>query len=105
MDAVVFEEHTTLVELGRERFTTLIIDPSIRYPDDRPFYCLVCLEQGLMKMLFKINRKFATIADGVGVMGGSGLPTEVPLNILRMTRMCGSCRHYYIIYFDGSGGI
>ena len=82
------------IVLDNSRFTTLIIDPTVILREDRPFYCPSCAH-----LLFKMNRKFAVIADGVSPLGG--MNTEVPLNIFRMTRMCGPCRHYYIVYFDG----
>jgi len=48
-----------------------------------------------------MNRKFAVASNGAELFGGG----EVPLNVFRMTRVCGDCRpsHYYIIYFNGEG--
>jgi hypothetical protein len=84
-----------LVELDNSRFTTLIVDPTIAAKEDREFHCLYCGH-----WLFSMNRKFAVAAHGVMPLG---MEPEVPLNVFRVTRLCGPCRHYYIIYFDGTG--
>lgn len=81
------------IELDNSRFTTLIVDPTIVFKDDRKFHCPVCRDH-----LFSLNRKFAVIADGVSPFGNM----EVPLNVFRLTKLCYKCQHYYIIYFDGS---
>lgn len=81
--------------LDNSRFTTLIVDPTV-VREDVKVHCLYC-----GKVLFSMNRKFAVAADGAEPFGGG----EVPLNVFRMTRVCGECRpsHYYIIYFNGEG--
>ncbi len=82
-----------LIVLDNSRFTTMIVDPTVVYDHDRKVYCQNCTN-----LLFSMNRKFAIIADGASPL--PGMNTEVPLNIFRFTRMCGDCKHYYIIYFD-----
>lgn len=79
------------VVLDNSRFTTLIVDPTVVYKDERKWHC-----PGCQSLLFSINRKFAVVADGAAPFGN----TEVPLSVLRMTKLCYKCQHYYIIYFD-----
>ncbi len=86
-----------LIVLDNTRFTTMIIDPTVVFTEDRPVYCPRCAH-----LLFKMNRKFAIIADGATPMLGI---TEVPLSVFRMTRMCGVCRHYSIVIFDSGADI
>lgn len=80
--------------LDNSRFTTLIVDPTV-ISEDIKVHCLYC-----GKILFSMNRKFAVVSDGVEPFGG-----EIPLNIFRFTRVCGSCKpsHYYIVYLNGEG--
>lgn len=80
-----------LVELDNSRFTTLIVDPTVK-GIDREFHCLYCGH-----WLFSLNRKFAVAAHGAAPLG---MEPEVPLDVFRVTRLCGQCRHYYIVYFD-----
>lgn len=84
-----------LVILDNARFTTMIIDPTVVFDHDRPVFCPRCAH-----LLFKMNRKFAVIADGASPM--MGMNQEIPLSVFRMTRMCGQCRNYIIVYFDGA---
>jgi len=81
------------ITLDNSRFTTMIVDPTVVYDTDRKVMCNYC-----GNILFTMNRKFAVIADGASPM--VGMDKEVPLSVFRFTRMCGDCRHYYIIYFD-----
>ena len=80
------------IVLDNTRFTTMIVDPTI-VTDDKKVFCMYC-----GKLLFSMNRKFAVASPGAQPFKG-----EVPLNVFRFTRMCGDCRHYYIVYFDGKG--
>lgn len=82
-----------MIALDPTRFSIVIIDPTISYKADRAFHCTFC-----GKWLFSMNKKFAVTSHGGALLAGV---EEVPLNIFRMTRLCGECRHYYIIYFDG----
>lgn len=81
------------VRLDPSRVSTHIIDPSISYQEDVPFHCNRC-----GKWLFSTNRRFALSNHG-GILV-AGIPGEIPLNIFRMTRFCGQCRTYHIIYLD-----
>lgn len=83
-----------IIMLDNSRFTTLIVDPTI-VKEEVKVHCIYCGH-----WLMSMNRKFAVAADGYQPFG-----TEVPLNVFRVTRVCGVCRpkHYYIIYFDGVG--
>jgi transcription elongation factor Elf1 len=94
MDALNFTEPIKLIELDNSRFTTLIVDPTVAFKEDKNFHCLYCGH-----LLWRMNRKFAVAAHGASVMG---LEPEVPLSVFRVTRMCGVCRQYYIVYFDGT---
>lgn len=85
-----------LIILDNSKFTTLIVDPTVVYREERKWHCPTCKD-----LLFSINRKFAVIADGASPFGG--MNTEVPTNVLRLTKMCYKCQHYYIVYFDSSG--
>jgi hypothetical protein len=85
------------IVLDNSKFTTLIVDPTVAYAEDRKWHC-----PGCQTLLFSINRKFAVIADGVNPFGSVNM--EVPLNIFRMTKNCYKCKHYYIIYFEAGGG-
>ena len=85
-----------LIVLDNSKFTTLIVDPTISYKEDRKWHCPTCKDH-----LFSLNRKFAVIADGVSPFGG--MNTEVPTSVFRMTKMCYKCQHYYVIYFDSQG--
>lgn len=76
------------------RFSIIIIDPTISYKEDRHFHCNYC-----GKWLFSMNKKFAMASHGGAMVAGID---EVPLSVFRMTRLCGQCRHYYILYFDGA---
>jgi hypothetical protein len=80
------------IELDNSRFTTMIVDPTIVTLDTK-VHCMYC-----GKILFSMNRKFAIASDGLQPFGG-----EVPLSVLRVTRLCGNCNHYYVVYFDGQG--
>lgn len=91
MDAL--RQTVQFIELDNSRFTTLIVDPTVSLKEDKKVHCLYCGH-----LLFSMNRKFAIAAHGAAPMG---LEPEVPLSMFRVTRMCGPCRHYYIIYFDG----
>lgn len=82
------------IVLDNSKFTTLIVDPTVVYKEERKWHCPSC-----QTLLFSINRKFAVIADGVSPFGNM----EVPLTVFRMTKMCYPCKHYYIIYFDSAG--
>ena len=81
--------------LDNARFTTLIVDPTV-ITEDRKVYCMYCGH-----LMFSMNRKFAVIADGAEPFGGG----DVPLNVFRLTKVCGVCspKHYYIVYFNGEG--
>lgn len=79
--------------MDASRISIIIIDPTISYKEDKHFHCNYC-----GKWLFSMNKKFATVSHGSMVVAGRD---EVPLNVFRMTRLCGQCRHYYILYFDG----
>lgn len=93
MDVMI--EQTTLIELDNSRFTTLIVDPTVALKEDKEFHCLYCGH-----LLFKMNRKFALAGHGASIMG---IEPEVPTSVFRVTRMCGPCRHYYLVYFDSNG--
>jgi hypothetical protein len=73
----------------------MIVDPTV-VKDNVNVYCMYCGHR-----MFSMNRKFAVIADGIEPLGGG----TVPLNVFRMTKVCGVCnpKHYYIIYFNGEG--
>lgn len=90
MDALGAQQK--IIELDNSRFTTLIVDPTVAFNKDVEVHCLYC-----GNWLFSMNRKFAIASHGASVMG---IEPEVPLSVFRVTRMCGPCRHYYIIYFD-----
>lgn len=90
MDAVV--KQIQYIELDNSRFTTLIVDPTVAFKEDKEFHCLYCGH-----WLFSMNKKFAVASHGAMPLN---LEPEVPLNVFRVTRLCGPCRHYYIIYFD-----
>lgn len=79
------------IVLDNSKFTTLIVDPTVVYREDRKWHCPTCKDH-----LFSLNRKFAVIADGALPMQNS----EVPLNVFRMTKLCYKCQHYYIIYLE-----
>lgn len=81
------------IELDSSRFSVVIIDPNIAYKEDKHFHCTYC-----GKWLFSMNRKFAIATHGSAIIAGVD---EVPLDVFRMVRLCGACRHYYIIYLDG----
>lgn len=85
----------SLIILDNSRFTTLIVDPTI-VKEEVKVHCLYCGH-----WLMSMNRKFAIAVNGAEPFGGG----EVPLNVFRVTRVCGVCRpkHYYIIYFNGEG--
>lgn len=82
------------IVLDNSRFTTLIVDPTV-VKEEVKVHCLYC-----GKLMFSMNRKFAVASDGMEPYG-----SEVPLNVFRVTKVCGECRpsHYYIIYFNGQG--
>lgn len=84
------------VVLDNSKFTTLIVDPTVVYKEDRKWHC-----PGCQTLLFSINRKFAVIADGAAPLGVAN--AEVPLNVFRMTKLCYKCQHYYVIYFETDG--
>ncbi len=86
-----------VIKLPPERFSVVIIDPTISYAEEKKFHCTFC-----GKWLFSMNRKFAFTHHGGPMVAGVN---EVPNNVFRMTRLCGTqwCRHYYVIYFDGGG--
>lgn len=82
-----------LIILDNARFTTLIVDPTVK--EERRVHCMYCGH-----LLMSMNRKFAVISDGAEPYGG-----VVPTSVFRITRVCGVCspKHYYIIYFNGTG--
>lgn len=82
------------LKLDPTMFSIVIIDPLISYREDKHFHCNYC-----GKWLFSMNRKFAVATHGSAIVAGVD---EVPLNVFRMVRKCGQCRHYYIIYLDGA---
>lgn len=92
---VVIKSGERLITLDNSRFTTLIVDPTI-VKEEVKVHCLYCGH-----WLMSMNRKFAVAADGAEPFGGG----DVPLNVFRVTRVCGVClpKHYYIIYFNGTG--
>ena len=84
-----------IIELDNRRFTTLIVDPTVSLAEDAKVHCIYCGH-----WLMSMNKKFAVIAHGATAVGGGGLTAEVPLTVFRVTKMCGQCRHYYLIYFE-----
>lgn len=76
-------------------YVTLIVDPSISYDTDRKVFCINCGH-----LMFATNRHFAIVSDGLKAFKGS--EPEVPLSVFRVTKKCGVCDTWYLIYFDGA---
>ena len=81
-----------LIKLDQGRFTTLLVNPSSGVKGEKKIHCLYC-----GKILFAMNAMFVSVSNGAMPFG---MESEVPITVFRVTRLCGSCDHYYIVYFD-----